>query len=131
MAGVITGVYTSMVSELNFLGKLGFSLEIEGERSIISTRTSAGLEVAINHGEGYRSTIHIQAVDTDPSIVSYSITDNEGRKELRSHVKASDMQAIFSEIKNLVLTEIEDAEAAWLPILETHQEETLSKTMSM
>lgn len=127
----IVGLFTSNLQDLRFLNELGFAIEAEGNRSLISSRTSGGINIDINHGEGYRSSILVEAIDTDPSVISFTVSDNEGRKELRSHVSADDIMMIVSEIKSVVMAEIEDAEAAWLPAVEQHYEESLSRSMAM
>lgn len=115
----LKGIWSTAEQQLGFLTDIGYEFENpDREHSINTVSDSSSLEITIGHSFGYQSIIKIAAVDNEPDVVLISLSDNEGRDEVLSHNRIADCETIKEIIVSTVLSEIEAAEAIWVPEIE-------------
>lgn len=127
----LRGIWTKVAPKLEFLSELGFFFEGSGDRSINTSNTNSGIRINIHHGEGYRSTILAESEDIDTQMISFSVSDNEGRALKTTQVSLTDEKTLSDLLATQILEEIEGAEVTWLSSIKIEEEKLNPPSFSM
>jgi len=113
----VRNVWDIAASKLGFLEGIDYTVREDAslEGSVAFRPSFGGGAIEIAHGEGFFSKISIEALDRDPTSVSFTVSDNEGRTELRCYMEAADAEKLAGEMVSAIMDEIEGFEAAYLP----------------
>lgn len=115
-AGAVLAAWSMAERSLGFLSDLGYRIgEGAAPLAVYGVPTGAGVEIRVDSDEN-GSAIRFEVRPEDPFMVGVQVRDREGRVEPKGFHHPADADAMRAAMEDVVLAEIEAAEASYLPV---------------
>jgi len=117
-AGAVRAAWAAAERNLGFLADLGYRIgEGDAPLSVNGVPTGSGIEIRVESDEN-GAVIRFEVRPEDPFMVGAQVRDREGRVEPKGFYHPADDDALRAVMEDVVLAEIETAEASYLPLEE-------------